>query len=173
LTKWLFCGTIPAMNKTTAIIATVLVLTNPTNALQTAHAATPHSVQVANPITLTLNQIVTQALPTPALSAPVVQIAIPPAISATPQQLAERLVDAHYGPGQYAAFAKIVQRESTWNPNAINRETGACGLGQANPCSNLTDHSVEGQLNWMIGYIDERYGTPDNAWRAERTQGWY
>ncbi len=62
----------------------------------------------------------------------------------------------------YADF--MVQRESGWNPNAVNRSSGACGLAQALPCSKLgpdwTNPVVA--LNWMNNYVNGRYydGSP-------------
>ena len=168
---------IPAMNKYIAVIGTVLVLSNPHLALQPAYAAQSKVAPVVAQAlpTLTLPQISAPSTPVEQLHNPIVQ----PIISevATPvetiQQTAERLVTAHYGAGHFTAFAKVVNRESTWNPDAVNQDSGACGLGQASPCSKLTDHSVTGQLTWMISYIDDRYGTPENAWSAEQTKGWY
>lgn len=164
------------MNKYTAIIGTILVLSNPHLALQPAYAAAAQSAPVTSePLpTLTLQQLVSQSLSATGLNTPVVQsVAKVVVIPETVQQTAERLVTAHYGSGHFAAFAKVVNRESTWNPDAINRASGACGLGQALPCTKILDHSVEGQLNWMISYIDDRYGTPEDAWHAEQTKGWY
>ena len=62
----------------------------------------------------------------------------------------------------YADF--MVQKESGWNPNAVNRSSGACGLAQALPCSKLgpnwSDPVVA--LNWMNSYVNGRYydGSP-------------
>ncbi len=62
----------------------------------------------------------------------------------------------------YADF--MVQKESGWNPNALNKSSGACGLAQALPCSKLgpnwSDPVVA--LNWMNGYVNGRYydGSP-------------
>lgn len=165
------------MNKLTAVIGTVLVLSNPHLALQPAYAARI-STTVAQTVsipTLTLSQIISQKTTSESLIVPVVAKTITPttSIPETPQQIAEQLVTEHFGASHYAAFAKIVNRESTWNPDAVNAESGACGLAQVNPCSKLVDHSVAGQLTWMISYIDQRYGTPENAWHAEQTKGWY
>ena len=89
------------------------------------------------------------------------------------KQLAEELVNDQFGPGHFTAFAAIVQHESGWNPKAINRRSGACGLPQALPCSKIKDQTPVGQLNWMISYIKNRYGTPNDAWRIWKVQRWY
>ncbi|MGY4893574.1 MAG: ubiquitin-like domain-containing protein [Candidatus Saccharimonadota bacterium] len=62
----------------------------------------------------------------------------------------------------YADF--MVQKESGWNPNAVNSSSGACGLAQALPCSKLGPNwnNPVVALNWMNGYVNGRYydGSP-------------
>lgn len=59
----------------------------------------------------------------------------------------------------------IYQKESGNNPGAINPSSGACGLGQALPCSkmpcSLSDYAC--QDNFFTGYMKARYGTWANA----------
>jgi uncharacterized protein YabE (DUF348 family) len=54
----------------------------------------------------------------------------------------------------------IVGRESGWNPNSINRSSGACGLAQALPCSKVpgNPYNPTDSLNWMNDYVNGRYG---------------
>jgi uncharacterized protein YabE (DUF348 family) len=54
----------------------------------------------------------------------------------------------------------IVGKESGWNPNSINRSSGACGLAQALPCSKVpgNPYNPTDSLNWMNGYVNGRYG---------------
>lgn len=62
----------------------------------------------------------------------------------------------------YADF--MVQRESSWNPNAVNASSGACGLAQALPCSKMPGNWRDpvNALNWMNDYVNGRYydGSP-------------
>lgn len=62
----------------------------------------------------------------------------------------------------YADF--MVTKESGWNPNIINRSSGACGLAQALPCSKLGPNwnNPVVALNWMNNYVNDRYydGSP-------------
>jgi hypothetical protein len=62
----------------------------------------------------------------------------------------------------YADF--LVQKESGWNPNAVNKSSGACGLAQALPCSKLGPNwsNPVVSLNWMNSYVNGRYydGSP-------------
>lgn len=54
----------------------------------------------------------------------------------------------------------IVSRESGWNPNAVNRSSGACGLGQQLPCGKWTGawNDPVAALVAMTGYVNARYG---------------
>jgi len=69
----------------------------------------------------------------------------------------------------------LVAKESGWNPAAVNKSSGACGLPQALPCSKLgvgLDDPV-GQLRWMNSYVIARYTSWANAWSHSKTRGWY
>ena len=67
------------------------------------------------------------------------------------------------------AFDNILKVESGYRLDAMN-EIGACGIGQALPCSKMNcplDYSEEAihcQINWVHSYIERRYGTPSAAW---------
>lgn len=59
----------------------------------------------------------------------------------------------------------IYNKESGNNPNSINRSSGACGLGQALPCSKmgcaLGDYAC--QDAFFTRYMQQRYGSWENA----------
>ena len=59
----------------------------------------------------------------------------------------------------------IYLKESGNNPGAINKSSGACGLGQALPCSkmpcSLSDYAC--QDSFFTKYMEARYGTWGNA----------
>lgn len=72
-----------------------------------------------------------------------------------------------------SAKAFIYEHESGNNPGAINPSSGACGLGQALPCSkmpcSLSDYAC--QDKFFTGYAIARYGSWENAkafWQANR-----
>ena len=69
----------------------------------------------------------------------------------------------------------LVQKESGWNPNAVNRSSGACGLAQALPCSKVGSdpYNPVVSLNWMHGYVVGRYGSWEAAVNHSKTKGWY
>ena len=54
----------------------------------------------------------------------------------------------------------IVSRESGWNPNAVNKSSGACGLGQQLPCGKWAGawNDPVAALKAMTGYVNARYG---------------
>jgi len=59
----------------------------------------------------------------------------------------------------------IYEHESGNNPSSVNKSSGACGLGQALPCSKMlcapTDY--ECQDAYFTEYMKGRYGTWENA----------
>ncbi len=72
-----------------------------------------------------------------------------------------------------AAKAFIYAHESGNRTNAINASSGACGLGQALPCSKmgcgLSDYAC--QDAWFTNYAMQRYGSWENAmafWQAHK-----
>lgn len=69
----------------------------------------------------------------------------------------------------------IVQRESGWNPNAVNRRSGACGLAQALPCSKVPGNPFDpvDSLRWMDGYVNARYGGWAGAYAFWQKNKWY
>ncbi len=73
----------------------------------------------------------------------------------------------------YADF--MVQRESGWRPDAINRTSGACGLAQALPCSKIPGqwNDPVNALNWMNGYVTGRYGGWAQAYDFWLKNKWY
>lgn len=73
----------------------------------------------------------------------------------------------------YADF--MVQKESNWNPNAVNASSGACGLAQALPCSKVPGNPYNpiDSLNWMNGYVNSRYGGWAGAYNWWNSHRWY
>lgn len=68
----------------------------------------------------------------------------------------------------------LVSRESSWNPNAVNKSSGACGLAQALPCSKVPGNPYDpvNSLNWMNGYVS-RYGGWKGAYDFWVVNHWY
>lgn len=79
----------------------------------------------------------------------------------------------------YECLVKLWNRESGWNPNAVNKKSGACGIPQALPCKKMasvgSDYRTNGktQIKWGLKYIKNRYGSPSKAWAHSQKKGWY
>lgn len=71
------------------------------------------------------------------------------------------------------ALYVLWMRESGWNPRALNRSSGACGIPQALPCSKIPDQSIAGQIKWGLDYIQRRYGSPSGAMQHWQQKHWY
>ncbi len=73
------------------------------------------------------------------------------------------------------AKAFIYQHESGNNPGAINKASGACGLGQALPCSkmpcSLSDYAC--QDAFFTDYAVRRYGGWDGAYQFWLAHSWW
>ncbi|MCS5479839.1 tape measure protein [Corynebacterium sp. YIM 101645] len=75
----------------------------------------------------------------------------------------------------------IVQRESTWNPTAVNPSSGAFGLFQFNPMGGntlgayLPDRNPDPAVQADAGarYMKDRYGSPSAAKAFWEQNGWY
>ncbi len=69
----------------------------------------------------------------------------------------------------------IVSRESSWNPNATNASSGACGLVQAYPCSKVPGSGYDpvDNLSWANGYAVGRYGSWAEAHAFWTSNHWW
>ena len=70
----------------------------------------------------------------------------------------------------------IIERESGWDPDAVNQSSGAYGIPQilpkAHPNANLQGDPM-GQIQWLLRYIDQRYGGVQQALAFKDANGWY
>lgn len=82
------------------------------------------------------------------------------------------------GNDQYSCLVSLWNRESHWRVNAAN-PNGAYGIPQALPGSKMASAgpnwqtNATTQINWGLGYIKARYGTPCGAWAHSQAHGWY
>ena len=97
-----------------------------------------------------------------------------------PRSLARPIVAAQgWGDSEYQCLILLWNRESQWNPYAENASSGAYGIPQSLPGSKMASAGADGrttpitQINWGIGYIKGRYGTPCSAWAHSNAVGWY
>jgi hypothetical protein len=75
---------------------------------------------------------------------------------------------------QWTALNKLWQYESGWNPDNVNKSSGAYGipqaLGHGHP---FAMGDVPAQIAWGLKYIKGRYDSPLGAWRHELAHNWY
>ncbi|MFD5142903.1 transglycosylase SLT domain-containing protein [Streptomyces sp. NPDC058401] len=89
--------------------------------------------------------------------------------------IAQQMVPA----GQFQCFSKIINQESTWNYQAVNKSSGAYGLVQALPGSKMASAGADWrtnpatQIEWGLNYMNSRYGSPCSAWNFHIANGWY
>lgn len=69
----------------------------------------------------------------------------------------------------------LICRESSFNPTIINKSSGACGLAQALPCSKMKCDlaDVDCQLKWIGTYVEDRYGSFQEAINFHDQMNWY
>lgn len=77
----------------------------------------------------------------------------------------------------FTGLVKLWNRESGWNPNSYNSNSGACGIPQANPCSKIANsygsNTWQNQIKWGLRYINNKYGSGAKAWAFFQNNGWY
>lgn len=84
-----------------------------------------------------------------------------------------------FGLDQMPALDELWDHESGWNHLAENASSGACGIPQALPCDKMSSVAADfrtnpaTQIRWGLGYIQDRYGSPDAAWAHWQANGWY
>jgi hypothetical protein len=89
---------------------------------------------------------------------------------------------------QWADWKSLWNQESGWDNLALNASSGAFGVAQAlghglpntggkygnqYPSRAANDGNALAQIQWGIGYIAQRYGSPSAAWAHEQANGWY
>lgn len=93
--------------------------------------------------------------------------------------LYERVLANGWNNEDYNAIVNIVIKESGFNPNSVNKTSGACGLFQAHPCNKAIKQypdymtNYKSQIDFGIKYIKGRYGTPTKAWNFWQVHKWY
>jgi hypothetical protein len=98
----------------------------------------------------------------------------------SPQRIAQsRLSSYGWNGGQWSYLYQLWERESGWSSTATNPGSGAYGIAQALPATQMnstgsdwkTDAAT--QIKWGMNYIKDRYGSPQAAWAHEEANGWY
>ncbi|MFE5159149.1 hypothetical protein ACFRNT_11555 [Streptomyces sp. NPDC056697] len=110
--------------------------------------------------------------------APMGGMATQGAAQATAKQM---LGEFGFGQSQWPALRKLWDKESGWRWNAMNPVSGAYGIPQALPGRKMASAGRDWQTNpttqikWGMGYIKDRYGSPNSAWAKwnSRHPHWY
>ena len=104
---------------------------------------------------------------------------IGPGAQAAMAYAASQMARYGWGPEQMAPLISLWIQESGWNPLIVNGSSGAYGIPQALPASKMAAAGPDWrtnpatQINWGLGYIKGRYGSPSGAWAHERAFNWY
>ncbi|RSS63365.1 hypothetical protein EF912_03575 [Streptomyces sp. WAC07061] len=104
-------------------------------------------------------------------------------VSRTVRIAAQRQFGAHGWTvaAQFGCLNDLWNGESGWRVYATNPSSGAYGIPQALPATKMASAGADWktnpatQIKWGLKYIDDRYGTPCNAYKAwkSRSPHWY
>ncbi|MFC6355263.1 aggregation-promoting factor C-terminal-like domain-containing protein [Luethyella okanaganae] len=89
------------------------------------------------------------------------------------------VVSRGWGTTEFDCLVSLWSKESGWRVNAYNASSGAYGIPQALPGSKMAtagadwETSAATQIEWGLGYVSGRYGTPCGAWAHSQDAGWY
>jgi hypothetical protein len=109
----------------------------------------------------------------------------PPGVVVNPtaaRAYAASVMGAHgWAPSQMTCLTLLWNHESGWRADAYNTSSGAYGIPQALPASKMASAgadwatNADTQINWGLGYIASRYGSPCAAWAFETSHvpNWY
>lgn len=87
---------------------------------------------------------------------------------------AEWMAAAGIAESDWSYVDYIVRKESSWNPNATNKKSGACGLVQVYPCGKLANaYDPVVNLRWADGYAKGRYGSWAGAYNFWTRNHWW
>ncbi|NUR25563.1 MAG: hypothetical protein HOV83_06890 [Catenulispora sp.] len=160
---------LPSLQSPSSAVGT----TSTTSTTPTTRPSTPTTSTTSKPTTTPTPTKTTTPAPSTSSSSSVGM-----GYNATPAQaqaIAKQLVPT----SQYACFANIIERESSWNLHATNPSSGAYGLGQALPGDKMAPYgsdwrnSATVQIKWALAYMTGRYGSPCAAWTFWQNHSWY
>jgi hypothetical protein len=100
--------------------------------------------------------------------------------SGSPIQIAQQMLGQFgWSPSEFSCLYPLWEHESGWNPAAENAGSGAYGIPQSLPGSQMASAGANWQTNaatqirWGLTYIHGRYGSPCGAWAHEQANNWY
>jgi hypothetical protein len=100
--------------------------------------------------------------------------------SGSPEQVAEQMLSQFgWSSSQFSCLQPLWEHESGWSVTAENPTSGAYGIPQALPASQMSSAGADWQtdaatqIRWGLTYIQGRYGSPCGAWAHEESDNWY
>ncbi|ANS78696.1 Secreted protein [Serinicoccus hydrothermalis] len=103
-----------------------------------------------------------------------------PVYSGDARGIAQSMLGSYgWGMDQWSCLDSLWQKESGWNHTAMNASSGAYGIPQSLPGSKMASAGADWQTNpatqieWGLGYISGRYGSPCAAWAHSQAVNWY
>jgi hypothetical protein len=100
--------------------------------------------------------------------------------SGSPEQIAEKMLSQFgWSSSQFSCLQPLWEHESGWSVTAENPTSGAYGIPQSLPASQMSSVGADWQTNaatqirWGLTYIQGRYGSPCGAWAHEESDNWY
>ena len=103
-----------------------------------------------------------------------------PVYSGDARGIAQSMLGSYgWGMDQWGCLDSLWQKESGWNHTAMNPSSGAYGIPQSLPGSKMATAGADWQTNpatqieWGLGYISGRYGSPCAAWAHSQAVNWY
>ena len=88
-----------------------------------------------------------------------------------------RVIERGWTEQHFEDLVRLWVRESNWNPNAVNRNSGASGIPQAMPSVHRLPSNfftcARAQIQWGLDYIQGRYYNPTRAWEHFQRVGWH
>lgn len=84
-----------------------------------------------------------------------------------------------WSPAEMPALITLWNKESGWSWSALNPTSGAFGIPQALPGGKMASagpdwqNNPDTQIDWGLGYIKDRYGSPSAALAHENKDHWY
>lgn len=91
----------------------------------------------------------------------------------------EMVLARGWNEAEFACLDPLWSHESGWRVNAANSSSGAYGIPQALPGSKMASVGADWQTNprtqieWGLGYIAARYGSPCQAWAFFQAHNYY
>ena len=97
-----------------------------------------------------------------------------------PQTFAKiKVLDQWNSTQEFKCLYQMWDRESHWNPRALNKSSGAFGIAQFLPATwgnyklPYKPKAANVQIKAGLRYITKRYGSPCKAWKFWQRHNWY